>query len=109
MTFSLIVGFWGCGGSGGGEDEPEPIPGEKVVKVECVLKSGVSSLDDTGLKGIISHVRLYVFDQAGKLQESFKYNSVDGIEKLELNKGNYTIVFVGNVLEVMWLEPLFLI
>lgn len=56
MTFSLIVGFWGCGGSGGGEDEPEPIPGEKVVKVECVLKSGVSSLDDTGLKGIISHV-----------------------------------------------------
>ena len=99
MTFSLIVGFWGCGGSGGGEDEPEPIPGEKVVKVECVLKSGVSSLDDTGLKGIISHVRLYVFDQAGKLQESFKYNSVDGIEKLELNKGNYTIVFVGNVLE----------
>ena len=21
MTFSLIVGFWGCGGSGGGEDE----------------------------------------------------------------------------------------
>ena len=57
MTFSLIVGFWGCGGSGGGEDEPEPIPGEKVVKVECVLKSGVSSLDDTGLKGIISHVQ----------------------------------------------------
>lgn len=24
---------------------------------------------------------------------------MDGIEKLELNKGNYTIVFVGNVLE----------
>lgn len=102
MVLSLALGFCGCGGSGGGEDGPdEPdgpdTPGTENVKVGFTLKSGVNNLDDTGLKGIISHVRLYVFDQAGKLMKSYKYTSVADIKDVELEKGSYTIVFVGNV------------
>lgn len=96
MVLSLALGFCGCGGSGGGEDGPDT-PGTETVKVGFTLKSGVSNLDDAGLKGIISHVRLYVFDQAGKLMKSYKYNSVADIKDVELEKGSYTIAFVGNV------------
>ena len=102
MVLSLALGFCGCGGSGGGEDGPdEPdgpdTPGTENVKVGFTLKSGINNLDDTGLKGIISHVRLYVFDEAGKLMKSYKYNSVGDIKDVELEKGSYTIAFVGNV------------
>ena len=102
MVLSLVLGLYGCGGSGGGEDGPdEPdgpdTPGTENVKVGFNLKSGINNLDDTGLKGIISHVRLYVFDQAGKLMKSYKYTSVADIKDVELEKGSYTIVFVGNV------------
>lgn len=102
MVLSLALGFCGCGGSGGGEDGPdEPdgpdTPGTENVKVGFTLKSGVNNLDDAGLKGIISHVRLYVFDQAGKLMKSYKYNSVADIKDVDLEKGSYTIAFVGNV------------
>lgn len=97
----LAFSFCGCSSSGGGEDDPDdlesPIPGERFVKVECVLKSGIGGLDDSGVKGIISHVRLYVFDQEGKLTSNFKYNSVSEVKSLELSKGSYTIVLVGNV------------
>ena len=98
---SLAFSLCGCGSSGGGEDDPDdpdnPMPGEQLVKVECVLKSGVGSLDDSGVKDIISHVRLYVFDQEGKLKNNFKYNSVSEVKNLELSKGSYTVVLVGNV------------
>ena len=100
-VLSLAFSLCGCGSSGGGEDDPDdpdnPMPGEQLVKVECVLKSGIGSLDDSGVKDIISHVRLYVFDQEGKLKSSSKYNSVSEVKNLELSKGNYTVVLVGNV------------
>ena len=80
MMLSLALGFCGCGGSGGsdGPDEPDvpDTPEGGPAKVEFALKSGINSLDDAGLKGIISHVRLFVFDQSGKLKNSYKYNSV---------------------------------
>lgn len=103
MVLSLSLGFCGCGGSGGDspepEPEPEPVNPAGAVKVEFALKSGIGSLDDAGLKGIISHVRLYVFDQAGKLLKNYKYNSVADIKSVELEKGSYTVAFVGNVPE----------
>ena len=104
MVLSLALSFCGCGGSGGsdepdgpdGPDGPDTPDGEPV-KVEFALKSGINSLDDTGLKGIISHVRLFVFDQAGKLKSSYKYNTVAEIKSVELDEGSYTVAFVGNV------------
>ena len=75
MVLSLALNFCSCGGGSGEPDpdpepNPDPTPGTETVKVGFTLKSGVGNLDDAGLKGIISHVRLYVFDQAGKLQKS---------------------------------------
>ena len=72
MVLSLALNFCSCGGGSGEPDpdpepNPDPTPGTETVKVGFTLKSGVGNLDDAGLKGIISHVRLYVFDQAGKL------------------------------------------
>ena len=103
MVLSLSLGFCGCGGSGGDspepEPEPEPVNPAGAVKVEFALKSGIGSLDDAGLKGSISHVRLYVFDQAGTLLKNYKYNSVADIKSVELEKGSYTVAFVGNVPE----------
>ena len=104
MVLSLALNFCSCGGGSGEPDpdpepNPDPTPGTETVKVGFTLKSGVGNLDDAGLKGIISHVRLYVFDQAGKLQKSYKYNSVADIKDVELDKGSYTIAFVGNVPE----------
>ncbi len=104
MALSLALGFCGCGGSGGSDEPDGPdgpdgpdTPDGGPVKVEFALKSGINSLDDTGLKGIISHVRLFVFDQAGKLKNSYKYNSVAEIKSVELDEGSYTVAFVGNV------------
>ncbi len=104
MMLSLALGFCGCGGSGGSDEPDGPdgpdgpdTPDGGPVKVEFALKSGINSLDDTGLKGIISHVRLFVFDQAGKLKNSYKYNSVAEIKSVELDEGSYTVAFVGNV------------
>ncbi len=101
MMLSLALGFCGCGGSGGsdGPDEPDvpDTPEGGPAKVEFALKSGINSLDDAGLKGIISHVRLFVFDQSGKLKNSYKYNSVAEIKSVEMDEGSYTVAFVGNV------------
>ncbi|WP_270488236.1 FimB/Mfa2 family fimbrial subunit [Butyricimonas synergistica] len=104
MVLSLALGFCGCGGSGGsdgpdGPDEPDvpDTPEGGPAKVEFALKSGINSLDDAGLKGIISHVRLFVFDQSGKLKNSYKYNSVAEIKSVEMDEGSYTVAFVGNV------------
>jgi|GEM_PF-200726 len=104
MALSLALSFCGCGGSGGSDEPDGPdgpdgpdTPDGGPVKVEFALKSGINSLDDTGLKGIISHVRLFVFDQAGKLKNSYKYNSVAEIKSVELDEGSYTVAFVGNV------------
>jgi lipoprotein len=101
MMLSLALGFCGCGGSGGSDDPDEPdgpdTPEGGLAKVEFALKSGIGSVDDAGLKGIISHVRLFVFDQAGKLKNSYKYNSVAEIKSVELDEGSYTVAFVGNV------------
>ena len=101
MMLSLALGFCGCGGSGGSDDPDEPdgpdTPEGGLAKVEFALKSGIGSVDDAGLKGIISHVRLFVFDGAGKLKNSYKYNSVAEIKSVELDEGSYTVAFVGNV------------
>ncbi|WP_065218201.1 MULTISPECIES: FimB/Mfa2 family fimbrial subunit [Butyricimonas] len=101
MVLSLALGFCGCGGSGGsdGPDKPDvpDTPEGGPAKVEFALKSGINSLDDAGLKGIISHVRLFVFDQSGKLKNSYKYNSVAEIKSVEMDEGSYTVAFVGNV------------
>ena len=100
MVLSLAICFCGCGGSDKEDDPIDPIDPpleETPVKVGFALKSGINNVDETGLKGLISHVRLYVFDQAGKLKNSYKYNSVADIKSVELDKGSYTVALVGNV------------
>ena len=100
MSFALA--WSGCGG--GGDDEgiepPGDEPGEPAMvlpKVGWVLKSEVVGLDDAGLEAALTHARVYVYDEAGKLVAVEKGTSAGALKAVELEAGTYTAVFVGNV------------
>lgn len=101
LILSLALGFQSCGGSGGSGDdpEPEPEPGVTKAKVSFVLKSDINGFQDNELKTALTHLRLYLYDKDQKLISVSKYTSADALKAIELDKGNYTVVLIGNVPE----------
>lgn len=63
------------------------------------LKSDINGVQDNDLKTALTHLRLYLYDKDQKLVSVNKYTSADALKAIELEKGNYTVVLVGNVPE----------
>lgn len=101
LILSLAFGLQSCGGSGGSADDPEPgpEPGATKAKVSFALKSDINGVQDNDLKTALTHLRLYLYDKDQKLVSVNKYTSADALKAIELEKGNYTVVLVGNVPE----------
>ena len=101
LILSLAFGLQSCGGSGGNADDPEPgpEPGAPKAKVSFALKSDINGVQDNDLKTALTHLRLYLYDKDQKLVSVNKYTSADALKAIELEKGNYTVVLVGNVPE----------
>ena len=99
LILSLAFGLQSCGGSGGSADDPEPGPEPGATKVSFALKSDINGVQDNDLKTALTHLRLYLYDKDQKLVSVNKYTSADALKAIELEKGNYTVVLVGNVPE----------
>ena len=101
LILSLAFGLQSCGGSGGSADDPEPgpEPGATKAKVSFALKSDINGVQDNDLKTALTHLRLYLYDKDQKLVSVNKYTSADALKAIELEKGNYTVVLIGNVPE----------
>ena len=101
LILSLAFGLQSCGGSGGNADDPEPgpEPGAPKAKVSFALKSDINGVQDNDLKTALTHLRLYLYDKDQKLVSVNKYTSADALKAIELEKGNYTVVLIGNVPE----------
>lgn len=93
-----VLSFCGCfAGCDGDTDEDQPVVCPEASGVNFVLKSAIAGVEDAGLKNVLKHVRLYIYDSDKKLLSAEKYGSPDSLKLQKLDAGSYWVVLVGNV------------